>query len=216
MFRDRVYCPGSGCYASPKSWSRSRDLSGAVSDFDGSSSRRNTISFHAVDVPVANLFYHKFVFSLFSWASLRGCRSVGASSTFSPFLHCTVFLTWYVFLLLLDSSLHFWKLHSHWYFESQMWRNCDNFLAVSTAFVHFMMFIIVHQWTTQQTHYLLLQIMQTIEVQSHIKIHTCTYILCLNSIIEAIRRRLSAEGAKPESNNRWKSDLGHVCGWEDR
>ena len=27
------------------------------------------------------------------------------------------------------------------------------------------------------------------------------------------RRRLSAEGAKPESNNRWKSDLGHVCGW---
>ena len=24
------------------------------------------------------------------------------------------------------------------------------------------------------------------------------------------RRRLSAEGAKPESNNRWKSDLGHV------
>ena len=25
------------------------------------------------------------------------------------------------------------------------------------------------------------------------------------------RRRLSAEGAKPESNNRWKSDLGHVC-----
>ena len=31
------------------------------------------------------------------------------------------------------------------------------------------------------------------------------------------RRRLSAEGAKPESNNRWKSELGHVCmyvgGW---
>ena len=25
------------------------------------------------------------------------------------------------------------------------------------------------------------------------------------------RRRLSAEGAKPESNNRWKSELGHVC-----
>ena len=25
------------------------------------------------------------------------------------------------------------------------------------------------------------------------------------------RRRLSAEGAKPESHNRWKSDLGHVC-----
>ena len=24
------------------------------------------------------------------------------------------------------------------------------------------------------------------------------------------RRRLSAEGAKPESNNRWKSDLRHV------
>ena len=24
---------------------------------------------------------------------------------------------------------------------------------------------------------------------------------------------LSAEGAKPESNNRWKSDLGHVCGY---
>ena len=30
---------------------------------------------------------------------------------------------------------------------------------------------------------------------------------------ELFRRRLSAEGAKPESNNRWKSDLGHVCGW---
>ena len=27
------------------------------------------------------------------------------------------------------------------------------------------------------------------------------------------RRRLSAEGAKPESNNRCKSDLGHVCMW---
>ena len=27
------------------------------------------------------------------------------------------------------------------------------------------------------------------------------------------RRRLSAGGAKPESNNRWKSDLGHVGGW---
>ena len=35
------------------------------------------------------------------------------------------------------------------------------------------------------------------------------------------RRRLSAEGAKPKLNNRWKSDLGHVgmyvctyvCGW---
>ena len=26
------------------------------------------------------------------------------------------------------------------------------------------------------------------------------------------RRRLSAEGAKPESNNRWKSELGHVTG----
>ena len=25
-----------------------------------------------------------------------------------------------------------------------------------------------------------------------------------------VRRRLTAEGAKPESNNRWKSDLGHV------
>ena len=29
----------------------------------------------------------------------------------------------------------------------------------------------------------------------------------------SFRRRLSAEGAKPESNNRWKSELGHVCGW---
>ena len=27
------------------------------------------------------------------------------------------------------------------------------------------------------------------------------------------RRRLSAEGAKPESNNRWKFELGHVCGY---
>ena len=35
-----------------------------------------------------------------------------------------------------------------------------------------------------------------------------------NSTVEIyFRRRLSAEGAKPESNNRWKSDLGHVCGW---
>ena len=29
----------------------------------------------------------------------------------------------------------------------------------------------------------------------------------------SFRRRLSAEGAKPESNNRWKSELGHVCMW---
>ena len=28
---------------------------------------------------------------------------------------------------------------------------------------------------------------------------------------ELFRRRLSAEGAKPESNNGWKSELGHVC-----
>ena len=28
---------------------------------------------------------------------------------------------------------------------------------------------------------------------------------------DLFRRRLSAEGAKPESNNRWKSELGHVC-----
>ena len=27
------------------------------------------------------------------------------------------------------------------------------------------------------------------------------------------RHRLSAEDAKPESNNRWKSELGHVCMW---
>ena len=31
--------------------------------------------------------------------------------------------------------------------------------------------------------------------------------------LRLFRRRLSAEGAKPESSNRWKSDLGHVCGW---
>ena len=30
---------------------------------------------------------------------------------------------------------------------------------------------------------------------------------------QLFRRRLSAEGAKPESNNRWKSELGHVCGY---
>ena len=29
-----IYYPGSGCYVSPKSLSRSRDLSGAVSDFE--------------------------------------------------------------------------------------------------------------------------------------------------------------------------------------
>ena len=29
----------------------------------------------------------------------------------------------------------------------------------------------------------------------------------------SFRRRLSAEGAKPESNNRWKSELGHVGGY---
>ena len=28
---------------------------------------------------------------------------------------------------------------------------------------------------------------------------------------ELFRRRLSAKGAKPDSNNRWKSDLSHVC-----
>ena len=32
-------------------------------------------------------------------------------------------------------------------------------------------------------------------------------------IATLFRRRLSAEGAKPESNNRWKSELGHVCMW---
>ena len=53
--------PGSGCYVSPKSLIRSRDLSGAVSDFEGSTSRRSTCSFHAVDVPVADLFCHDFV-----------------------------------------------------------------------------------------------------------------------------------------------------------
>ena len=111
MFRERVYYPGSGCYVSPKSLSRSRVLSGAVSDFDWSTSRRSTSSFHAVDVPVADLFCHKFVFTLFSWAARRGCRSVGNSSTFSPFSHYSVFLTWYAFALplLLDSSLHFWN-----------------------------------------------------------------------------------------------------------
>ena len=30
-------------------------------------------------------------------------------------------------------------------------------------------------------------------------------------LFNLFRQRLSAEGAKPESNNRWKSDLGHVC-----
>ena len=30
-------------------------------------------------------------------------------------------------------------------------------------------------------------------------------------MINLFRRRLSAEGTKPESNNRWKSELGHVC-----
>ena len=29
-----IYYPGSGCYVSPKSLNRSRDLSGAVSDFE--------------------------------------------------------------------------------------------------------------------------------------------------------------------------------------
>ena len=90
--------PGSGCYVSPKSLIRSRDLSGAVSDFEGSTSRRSTSSFHAVDVPVADLFCHDFVFNWFYWASRRGCRSVGDIGTFSPFLHCSVFLTWYAFL----------------------------------------------------------------------------------------------------------------------
>ena len=36
---------------------------------------------------------------------------------------------------------------------------------------------------------------------------------CRISAMTSFRRRLSAEGAKPESNNRWKSDLGHVGGW---
>ena len=77
----------------PKSLIRSRDLSGAVSDFEGSTSRRSISSFQAVDVPVADLFCHDFVLNCFYWASRRGCRSVGDSSTFSPFLHCSVFLT---------------------------------------------------------------------------------------------------------------------------
>ena len=29
--------------------------------------------------------------------------------------------------------------------------------------------------------------------------------------LKLFRRRLSAEGAKPESNNRWKMGSGHVC-----
>ena len=29
--------------------------------------------------------------------------------------------------------------------------------------------------------------------------------------VNLFRRRLSAEGAKPESNNRWKMGSGHVC-----
>ena len=42
-----------------------------------------------------------------------------------------------------------------------------------------------------------------------------TYILVHqnNANTNLFRRRLSAEGAKPESNNRWKSELGHVCGY---
>ena len=31
------------------------------------------------------------------------------------------------------------------------------------------------------------------------------------SPIDLFRRRLSAEGAKPESNKRWKTGSGHVC-----
>ena len=38
----------------------------------------------------------------------------------------------------------------------------------------------------------------------------CCYAYKLGKLF---RRRLSAEGAKPESNNRWKSELGHVCGY---
>ena len=34
------------------------------------------------------------------------------------------------------------------------------------------------------------------------------YYVLLNILF---RRRLSAEGAKPESNNRWKTGSGHVC-----
>ena len=69
MFWGRVYYPGSGCYISPKSLNRSRDLSGAISDFDGSTSCRNTTSFHAVNVPVADLFCHKFVLSC-NWKTI--------------------------------------------------------------------------------------------------------------------------------------------------
>ena len=39
-------------------------------------------------------------------------------------------------------------------------------------------------------------------------------IMIIMIMILLFRRRLSAEGAKPESNNRWKSDLGHVCGYK--
>ena len=37
--------------------------------------------------------------------------------------------------------------------------------------------------------------------------------LRLRKGIQLFRRRLRAEGAKPESNNRWNSELGHVCMW---
>ena len=37
------------------------------------------------------------------------------------------------------------------------------------------------------------------------------YILLLFFCTYLIRRRLSAEGAKPESNKRWKTGSGHVC-----
>ena len=40
-----------------------------------------------------------------------------------------------------------------------------------------------------------------------------TYKIGIHYAICSFRRRLSAGGAKPESNNRWKSELGHVGGY---
>ena len=46
---------------------------------------------------------------------------------------------------------------------------------------------------------------------AEVKTEGCIIVIDNAIPIYLFRRRLSAEGAKPESNNRWKSELGHVC-----
>ena len=71
----------------------------------------------------------------------------------------------------------------------------------------------VTDWLTDQVTRLLE--MAVSEIRGSLSAHWRSLSLPVPNAL--FRRRLSAEGAKPESNNRWKSDLSHVCmyvcGW---